>query len=481
MRKKYIMREMRQYVQYAIVAVMYLLALYVALTMYGQGGANWDFIDHWLYAKSLVTPRFYSALFGGNLYNAIQYGDAFYFETLRAPLTGLLMAPFVWLGGNGAIPEYLAFALLLLASASVYASRKLDLPPSLLAMLLLTPYSALFLLLLNGTEIVSMSIMLISVSLLVERDWKAGIFMGLAAMAKYPNLIFVPLIFLLPSRQRGRAVLAFSLIILSWLAFNTIVFHDPIMSYLISIGAFSQGGTSGFFPPGTMAQSLWLVLPELAPAAAILAIAIVAAILRHGGNYGIVIAKLAKAIRLQGHKYGIVLYFLCLGLLGWLMTAARGSINDLPRLGYLIYGGLAMLLAMLAYDSTGGPAAGSATVRKLLFSALFVIMAAVSVTWFPYTNYVFYGSLNPVLLSAESAINGAGIGGCNIVSNNWVYLIFAGYRAHFPYYYNSTVQRYPIVFFPVFNSNNTAVNFANVTKRIEYNGFVIAFPKNRTC
>ncbi len=465
--------------QYAAMVIIFVLALVAILTMYGMGGVQWDFIAHWLSARSLVTPAFYSTLLNGNLANAILYSNSFYFETLRAPLTGVMMIPFVALGGNGAVPVYFASVLSFLLLSAIYISRKFEIPPLILVLLIFTPYVALFLLLLNGTEIVSMGIMLVAVALLLKNDWKSGIAIGLAGLAKYPNLIFIPLIFLLPRKERYKAFLAAFLVSLPWLLFNTAVYHIPIFSYIISVGAFSGGGTNnGYFPIAVMLQSLWLILPELAPALLIL---VVAMITNSGKGAAWLKCPWKRLTTLKlDYRYKVILCFLGLGVLAWLLTAIRGSINDLPRLGYLIYGGLALLFAVSIHDLFT-----KWHVTRLVYvsyvSVLFVIMAAILITWTPYTGYVFRGSSNPTLLAAESAINGSGISKCNMVSNNWVYLIYAGYKAHFPYYYNFTVQHYPIVYFTDLGANNTAVNFANMTKELKYPGLLVAFPKNYTC
>ncbi|MDE1871144.1 MAG: hypothetical protein KGI06_02800 [Candidatus Micrarchaeota archaeon] len=461
------MEKPMRFLEYAVIAAVFLLALHDAIAMYYLGGANWDFIAHWLYAKSLINPAFYSALFSGRLAAATLYANSFYFETLRAPLTGIMMVPFAMIG-KPAIPAYFAFALLLLLASSLYVSRQLDTKASTLPLILLTPYAAFFLLLLNGTEIVTMSILLVFVAFLLRKSWKAGIILGIAGLAKYPSLIFVLLLVLLPAGQRRKAFLAFVLVTLPWLAFNAVAFHNPVFSYIVSANSFSQGNTAGYFPIGVISQSLWLTLPELIPALAV-ATALIA--LAGGKRSGFI-----DAAR-KDYRYRVLLVFLAVGLLAWLIIAVRGSINDLPRLGYLVYGGCALLLATAISDVSKARRRAYA----YCLAALFISMAAISITWFPYSGFRFYGSSNAALSSSENAISAQGLSNCNIVSNNWVYLIYLGYRAHFPYYYNYTIQHYPVVYFTALGSNNTAVNLANITRKTEYNGFFVALPRDYTC
>ncbi len=468
-------------IELTLIIIIYSIALYDSISMYNLGGANWDFIAHWLYAKSLISPAFYSALFNGQLANTILYGNQFYFENLRAPLTGIMMMPFAWIGGSWSMPLYFAFVFGLLLLSIFYISRVLCVTPLLLTMLLFTPYVALFLLLLNGTEIVSIALLLIFVALLIKRDWKSGIAVALAGLAKYPNLAFVPLILLLPKEVRAKASLSFLFTTLPWLAFNAVVFHNPVFSYIISASAFSQAGAN-YFPLGVITGSLWLILPDLAPALVILAVLLLSDD-RPGGRIASIASKIkALPSSHRRYEYGVAATFLALGAFAWLLTSARGSLDSLPRLGYLIYSGAALLLAMAISDMANGRrVVHRKNLYRDLLAALFIVMSLMLLTWAPYGGYIFYGSSNSTLYAAGGAMAAQGISSCNMISNDWVYLIYSGYRAHFPYYYNSTIQHYPIVFFTNLGSNQSAINFANVTRRVGYPDFFIAFPRNYTC
>ena len=309
---------------YALIIILYVLALFDALHMYSLGGANWDFIAHWLWAKSLSNSNFYSALFSGHLAKAILYGNTFYFETLRAPLTGIMMMPFTLLGANLAMPLYFAFILLLLLCSVIYVSKTISINPSVLSLLLFTPYVALFLLLLNGTEIVSVILLIILVAMLISKDWKAGIVLALAGLAKYSNLIFIPLLLFLPKEKRLKAFAFFLIVTVPWIAFNTIVYHNPVLSYIISIGSFSNGGAPTYFPINIISQSLLLILPELVPALLILVIGLFLIYRRNGGLKAQIDMLGRKMISWNDRRYKIIVSFLALGLFGFLATSLRG-------------------------------------------------------------------------------------------------------------------------------------------------------------
>ena len=318
-----------RYIIIIMIVVIYLLALFDTLSMYNIGGANWDFITHWLMAKSLVNNNFYSALLSGYLSNSILYSNTFYFESLRAPLTGIFMVPFSLLGSNIGMPLYFAFILFLLLYSIFKISASIKIDPMLLILIIFTPYISIFLMLLNGTEIVSIALLFIFLSFLFKKSWKSGIILALAGLAKYPNLIFLPLLFLLPKKERKNAFVSFFLVTIPWLLFNTVVFHNPIFSYVISAGAFSGGGTNVYFPINIIIQSLLLILPELFPISFIILIALLVLYVKKN-KYKIYKIKLKESL-INSYKYKIAISFFVLGVFAWSITSMRGSINDIGK------------------------------------------------------------------------------------------------------------------------------------------------------
>ncbi len=471
-------KELRlwNYSQIILIAILLSLTIYSSLSMYAVGGAEWDFLAHWLGSKSFITPAFYTSLFEGKLSSSILYGNAFYFESLRAPLESIIMIPFL-LVGNWTIPIFFIFSILFLLASALYFAKTIEIDPILPSLFLLTPYVALFLTLLNGTEILSMSVLLFALALLIKNDWKSGILFALASLAKYTNLIFIPLILFLPKAQRQKAMFSFVLTTLPWIVFNAIVFHNPLFSYLISTSAFSTSGTTAYFQLSQISASLWIVLSDMLPLFALFVIFL--AVTYKRSNSSKPLGGLRGLFAFEGTKR-ILLSFLFLGVLAWVLTSAKGSINNLPRLGYMIYLGIGLLLSFYLSrlkKSSGLPQAFYQRTIHLIFILLLFILF----TDAPYINYQFYGSSSPVLGSTGAALKAENLSRCNLISNNWVYLIYDGYKAHLPYYYNSSLQRYPIIFFTGLGSNQSSINFANVTKRINYAGFFIAFPKNYSC
>jgi hypothetical protein len=463
---------------FAMLAI-FALALAMVLATYRTGGLEWDFIAEVLYAKSLLSPSFYSALIGGNLSNAVLYGNSFYFEALRPPLIGLMMAPFLLLGTGAGVPLYMAFLLIFLLASLLCLSKAIRVGPLLLELLFFTPFTALFFLLLNGAEIATLCFLALFIALVLQKRWESGILLGLAGLAKYDSLIFVLLLLVLPRGARRKAFAAFVLTTLPWLAFNAVAFHSPIASYVLSIGSFSHDA-QGFFSLSVIAGSLELMLPDLLPAFLALFLAFVASRVWAARRPG----RAARGA--DGYRYRVVMAVFLVGLLGWLVVAVSGSMNDLPRESYLIYLGIALALGVGITDLSssarkppfGGRLLAVCTCALFLATAWMLVYSYLSLP-----NYVFgpYGSSNSIYGDVTAALASQGLGNCSVVSNNWVYLIYDGVKAHFPYYYNSSVERYPIVFFTGAGSIDSPVNLDNVTRKVNFTGFYIAFPRNYTC
>lgn len=482
MAKGFEIKTMRGYLPFLLIAITLAFALTDVLTIYQVGGINWDFVAEVLYAKSLTTPSFYSALLGGHLNASISYGDAFYFEMIRPPLIGILMVPFYAAAGSSFIPLYLAFVLLLLLFSIIYFSRAMGLDSLLITLLFFTPYMIFFFLMLNGSEIVATAFVLISITLVLKRKWESGMLLAISGMAKYNAMIFVFLIALLPAKQRLKAFISFVLTSVPWLVFNTIVFHSPIASYLVSMSSFAKD-RAGIFNTQVIADSLKLMLPDLIPALLILLGLLILWYLLIGKESRKNKVKLPRFPKLD-YKNKVVLAVLLFGFIGWLFAALSGSMNDLPRESYLIYLGIALVLGVMI---TGicklklKPLPRNLPIYVTFILFIITIGMLISAYNSIFTNYVFgtYGSTDPIWATVGNTMSLDGLGNCNVVSNYWPYLVYSGIKAHSPYFYNYTVEHYPIVF--LYNITNSPINFRNVTKTLNYTNFSIMFPRNWSC
>ncbi|MEM3237213.1 MAG: glycosyltransferase family 87 protein, partial [Candidatus Micrarchaeaceae archaeon] len=180
-----------------------------------------------------------------------------YFEDFRAPLSSVLMLPFTPLSPEYALLCYVVLVYLLLAWASTYLADALGMNRLVTYAAFLSPYLLYFGFIVNGTEALSAAFLLFGLGLISKRSSFSGILFGLAALAKYPTMIFFPLLFLLRKPKKiTYAFLLEALVVLPWLLFNYAVFGNPLASY---IDAFNVALVTPFEPlyPGTMLSLFW--------------------------------------------------------------------------------------------------------------------------------------------------------------------------------------------------------------------------------
>ncbi|MEM0147223.1 MAG: hypothetical protein QXF85_02100 [Candidatus Micrarchaeaceae archaeon] len=462
---------------------LFVFGVIAILANYRLGGIYWDFIAYSLFAKSFLTPAFYSALQSHTLMQALNYQNTFYYESFRAPLMPFVLLPLIVIFGQNFAVAYILLLMFLLPLAVFYISKGLKMDLWISLILFVNTYALMFLTLLNGSEMLTMILLMFAVGLISKNKWQAGILMALAGLAKYPSLIFLPLLFMLKGRNRNLAILSFIVVTLPWLAFNFYAFSNPLFGYLTSLSVFSSGN-SILFPIVVIVISLRLVLGVLVPAMLIFGIMIIYLLIndRNNGNR---LVSYAKKLLLESDTK-LVLALFVLGLLGFLAVSLHSNLDNLPRHGYLLYIGVSILLSFgITKQINFVEKRKQEAVRTIIYIAVLLIYASMLVNFYANisTHYIFngYGSTNQTVLSAVMALNQRGLGNCNIVSNAWVYLRFYGVKAHSPYFYNNTIQHYPILLFSNIGVPSSIVNTDNVTKIYFYNNFTISLPQNYTC
>ncbi len=459
---------------------LFAFGIITMLATYSAGGIYWDFIAHMLFAKSFLAPSFYSALQSHTLAQAANYQNAFYYEYYRAPLMSFVLLPLMAAFGQGVAAAYATLLIVLLMISVFYVSRGFKMDPWVSLALFANPYVLIFLTLLNGSEILAMVMLLLSVWMISRNRWQAGIFMALAGLSKFPSLVFLPLLFMLKGRDRHMAILSFILVTLPWLAFNFYAFSNPFFGYTSSLSVFGSGA-SALFPIGVVIASLCMVLGSLIPAAVLFGI-LAYYVNREGRLRRPVDAKRIFA----GPGVGLALALLILGIIGFAAVSLHSTLDNLPRLGYLLYIGAAILLAFgISRVLNIAEGQGRGNLRLIVYAAMFFVYAVILAYTYAglSTHYIFngYGSNNLTVLNAVNTLDQKGLGSCNIVSNAWVYLRFQGVSAHSPFYYNATVQRYPILLFGNIGVPASTASTRNVSKIYNYQNYTIDLPENYTC
>ncbi len=465
------------------------LAMLLLVKLYSIGGIYWDLVTRFLFSRSLLAPQLYGAILNHDAAIAVSHADSFYLEPFREPLLSVLALPFVMSQSGGYIIAFLLFEMLLLFWASWYLSRQAEISPMLLTLLLFTPYLVYFLMVLDGSEVLSMVFLLFMAAFMLKKSAKAGIFVGLASLTKYVSLIFVPVLLLLPKGDRKRAAAYLILTTLPWLMFNWMAFGNPLYSYGYSLELILTNSASYTAPnpSGAILTSLNMIFSNLIPPIAIIALALLFYALGSGNG-----SKLLRRIRefrfsKLGYRYRLSLYLVFLAAIGWAFLSSSNSINNLPRWGYILYFSIATLLAILLNDLFSPRAKGVtlARYRTLAYLALFSISAATLLYSLNAIGRSFplysYGTTNATILEAVGTIKSAGLSNCSVVSNDWVYLRFYGIKAHSPYYYNRTILGYPIVSFDGIGVQPSVINTSYVERTVRYTGFSIYFPANYSC
>ncbi len=175
-------------------------------------GLSWDFSAYSLNARYML-------------------GEGFYFEWYRAPLVPFLIAGFSPFGVLIAEYIFIVFVSSLFFYSCIRLSKTLEIDPRLFYALLLNPF-----LLINGlsvgTELLSISMLqLLIYYVLTKRGFGAGIGAGLQSLARYTNLIYLPLVLFTKNiRKILLALLAVALLFTPWLLYNMLATGSPLTS-----------------------------------------------------------------------------------------------------------------------------------------------------------------------------------------------------------------------------------------------------------
>ncbi|MEM4072196.1 MAG: glycosyltransferase 87 family protein, partial [Candidatus Micrarchaeaceae archaeon] len=238
-------------------SALLLLGLIMLAFIYHVNGPEWDLIAHYLNSKSIANAGIYAnAALATNNYGTIE-AAGIYFEDFRAPLSSLVMLPLTLLNSRYALLGYVMLVYLLLIWASTYLADALGMNRLVTYAAFLSPYLLYFGFIVNGTEALSAALLLFGLGLISKRSSYAGILFGLAALAKYPAMIFFPLLFLLRKPKKiFYAFLLEAIVILPWLLFNYDVFGNPLASYM---NAFDIALITPFEPLylGTILSVFW--------------------------------------------------------------------------------------------------------------------------------------------------------------------------------------------------------------------------------
>lgn len=172
------------------------------------------------------------------------FSNSAYFELPRPPLASFIIGIFLWLGN---LSEYIfilftsilfLYSSISLSDALFFENRKeIKLDKNFIRFLFY--FFSLSVFCLNwgmkvGTEILSLSLLELAISQTI-RGKNSGVYLGLAFLARYPLMIFAPLLLFYKSiKNIAKNILFFLLTILPWLIYNYLKFGNPLASILDS-------------------------------------------------------------------------------------------------------------------------------------------------------------------------------------------------------------------------------------------------------
>src|SRR3989344_1700192 len=181
-------------------------------------GVSWDFMVYSLNGQYL-------------------FGNNFFFEWLRPPLTPLMIGMFGFFGFKAAEFIYIILVAFLHLLSSLFFAKKFNIHPNYFYIL-----SMSFFVLINGLNVGSelLTLSMIQFFLAFLGTSLGGIFLGLAFLTRYNSFIFLPLLFFNKKiKNLLRDFLLFALTIFPWFLYNYIktgnALHSFVNSYALNV------------------------------------------------------------------------------------------------------------------------------------------------------------------------------------------------------------------------------------------------------
>lgn len=468
-----------------LIMVMFFLAVATTVEIYKVTGFFWDFTVNILDAKAYLTPQFWAFMFSGHAVANIVTAPTFYSETFRDPLAYWIMTAFVAVNDTSAIVVYQVMVVALLLLALFYYSRTTGASLLLLVLVFFNPFVIVTLFLLDGEEGVSLILMILTIALLIKKRWEMGMVLALAGLAKYPSLIFLPLILFLPTtRKKVLALLGFIVVTLPFLLLNYSAYDNPIEPYIAEMYFFKIGSpvaASAFY------LSISQIFIFLVPAIILLGLFAMARWTMVKQAFGNLRNKISSGWLYSAQA--ILLATIILGAIGWLYLAKSPSIDSTPRMGYLLYIGIGLGIgsALSALTSPVAEALKRSMInrRSIATSVLFVIGATVFIYYFIFASQAkavnTVGSSWPGFTNASGTLAAHGFANCSVISNAWVYVYYNHVVAYQSYSNNSIVARMPGLVYYTAGDSPLSINTSRAIAVFNYSEYKLVIPPNATC
>jgi len=420
------------------IIVLIILSLIVIILSYNILGPSWDIIVHYLNARSYLSSRFYQNFTSININGWEIQQNTFYIEPLREAMPSIIFIPLILLFHNPIFPYIISLYVIFIISIFVF-SNALKFDKILLYSVMLSPFFIYFSLLANGTELLSVSFLLMMLGSLYKKSPLSGVFLGLAALSKYPNLVFLPLLLFMENNKKTVvAYLLFILITIPWLIFNYVFYGNPIYAYTSSI-SFNITTSNPISIP---------VVPFLIGLSIPTAFLLLGLLHKKYINIKDIKDELKSTLT---HNYftKISIAFSTLAIIGYVIITLHTDYFGQIRYSYLIYLSSSLFVLIILQKEIKRTPKLLRNITILSFLILLFSFAG----FYIITNETYLGSVNlnhnnSIIQNAVYQLDNLGYQNCRIESNAWVYLIYLNQSAYSPLFLNKTVSsEYPIIIF----------------------------------
>ncbi len=468
-----------------LIAALVIIAAVAFALLYSVNGPGWDLVAHYLNGRSLSNPAFYTCLLSFQC-NTLNQNVLFYFESYRAPIAGFAMAAiYLFVGSNATIIVYIAILFAAYVLAIRFLAKKIEMDSLLLFALMLSPYLLYMTIQPGSEEMVSIIFLLVGLGFLARRSPWFGLFLGLATLGKYPTLILVPMILLLVKPKKIiYASILFVAAVLPWLVFNQVFFMGgPFTSYQLS--EMIAGNNAGPFSISAPAYLFVLSYP--------IVFVIAGFALTYGNRKAVVksakkllerarpLAKLYNDDKL--YLYSILAVFFVLSVIATLLIGPYYNMFTQARYGYLLGTSAAIIVAvalnnMKKYSRINLPATAAVLSMILLIVSMYVVWQT---SLSPYKLNIYSSMFG----NAASELSSLGYGNCDIMTNDWMFMLYDNVKAFSQFDINPNVTKYPIVVFHNWTSATDTPVLTNLTRyaKLIYSSqnFSILVPPNYKC
>ncbi|MBL7051799.1 MAG: hypothetical protein ISS01_01790 [Nanoarchaeota archaeon] len=163
------------------------------------------------------------------------FGNGMYFEIERAPLMSLMIGFFSIFTWKFAEYLYIILVSSLFFFSSVKLAEVFKVDKLVFYLFSLNAFVLVYGLI-EGTDLLALSLLGLFLAYLLKNDWKAGLFLGLACLTRYTFVIFLPLLlFHKKIRSFILSCLSYCLVFVPWFIYNKIVYDNIFYSIASSV------------------------------------------------------------------------------------------------------------------------------------------------------------------------------------------------------------------------------------------------------